>query len=317
MLYLLVRVIFEKNVAFCGARVELRVMPEISEPPQIAGANEALRLMQHEMRVTFGPVPLSIEGAFLDDGDGFVVSPQEFVFTTWDDVRFYYRRGQGLTVQLPAAGLDTDFELFLWGTVFGTVAWLNGYVPLHASAVDVGGRAVAFTADSGGGKSTLAAALADRGLAHICDDTLVVAMQPNGVMALPDAKPLKLWDDALILANSTALRPVESISGKSYANPARKAKAPVPLTDLIFLERGEELDFQQVKGVAKLALLPETFYRGFVHIARGDRVMHERFMMALSSHVRVWKLTRPFDSNRFGCDVDLIKTALCSPAWAM
>lgn len=271
--------------------------------------------MQNEMRVTFGPVPSSIENEFLDDGDGFIVSSQEFIFTTWDDVRFYYRRGEGLTVQLPPAGMDSDYELFLWGTVFGTVAWLNGHVPLHASAVDVGGRAVAFTADSGGGKSTLAAALADRGLGHICDDTLVVAVQPNGVMALPDAKPLKLWDDALVLANSTALRPVQSMPGKNYADPARKATGPLPLTDLIFLERGETVQFQQITGAAKLAMLPETLYRGFIHIARGDRKLHEQFMLTLTSHVRLWRLVRPFDSNRFGDDMDCIKAALCSAEW--
>ncbi|MBB3860089.1 hypothetical protein GGQ88_001350 [Novosphingobium hassiacum] len=290
-------------------------MPEPTEYAQIADANAALARLQSEMQVEFGPVPVSIEGEFLDDGDGFIVSSQEFLFTTWEDVRFHYRKGRGLTVQLPPAGLDTDFELFLWGTVFGTVAWLNDYVPLHASAVDVGGRVVAFTADSGGGKSTLAASLAARGLPHVCDDTLVVALQPNGVMALPDAKPLKLWDDALGLASSTALRPVYSMPGKNYADPARKATGPLPLTDLVFLERGEKVAFEPVTGAAKLALLPATLYRGFVHVARGDRALHEQFLMTLTSQVRVWRLFRPFDSHRFGEDVDTIKAILCGESW--
>ncbi len=290
-------------------------MAKPTENAQIAQAEAALRLLQKEMQVEFGEVPLSIEGEFLDDDDGFVVSSQEFIFTTWDDVRFHYRKGLGLTVQLPPAGFDTDFQLFLWGTVFGTVAWLNDFVPLHASAVDVGGRVVAFTADSGGGKSTLAAALAQRGLPHVCDDTLVVALQPNAVMALPDAKPLKLWDDALGLANSKALRPVQSMPGKNYADPAHKALGPLPLTDLIFLERGDEVEFEQITGAAKFALLPSTLYRGFVHVARGDRALHERFLMALSANVRLWRLRRPFDSRRFGDDVETIKMLLCSASW--
>ena len=305
----------QKKVAFCDVRGELTAMPEQIEQAHIAEANAALDLLRAEMQVEFGPVPDSIPGQFLDDGDGFIVSSQEFIFTTWDDVRFHYRKGRGLTVQLPPAGLDTDFELFLWGTVFGTVAWLNDHVPLHASAVDVGGRVVAFTADSGGGKSTLAAALADRGLPHVCDDTLVVALQSNAVMALPDAKPLKLWDDALDLANSNALRPVYSMPGKNYANPARKATGPLPLTDLVFLERGEKVSFEPVTGAAKLALLPATLYRGFVHVARGDRAMHEQFLMGLSARVRVWRLFRPFDSDRFGEDVDTIKALLCAESW--
>lgn len=274
---------------------------------QAAGA---LDLMHREMRVTFGTVPDSISQAFFDDGEGFVIGREEFLFTSWDDVRFYYRIGAGLTVQMPATDAETDYELFLWGTIFGAVAWLNGLVPLHASAVDVGGRVVAFTADSGGGKSTLAAALAAIGNPHICDDTLVLSVSPAGIYAMPDDKPLKLWGDALEMTSILPGRPVPSMPGKHYARPSAKARAALPLTDLIFLERGEELAFEQVTGAAKFALLPEALYRGFVHIARGDRAAHEEFLLRFCSSVRFWRMRRPFDSLRFGQDVEQIAVAL-------
>ncbi len=268
--------------------------------------------MQHEMRVAWGNVPAAIDRAFFDDCQGFAVSHDELLFTSWDDVRFHYRRGEGLVVQMPDVAGETDYELFLWGTIFGAVAWLNGLVPLHASAVDVGGRVVAFTADSGGGKSTLAAALAAHGHPHVCDDTLVLSLQHDAVYALPDEKPLKLWGDALLMTDIEPSRPVPSMPGKHYAKPARKSAAPLPLTDLVFLERGDEVSLEAVTGAAKFSLLPEALYRGFLHVARADRTAHEQFLLKFCSNVRFWRLRRPFDSHRFGADVEAISRVLSS-----
>ena len=86
--------------------------------------------MQHEMQTKAGNVPDSIEGSFFSD-DSFAISESEFIFETLDGVRFHYRLGEGLIVQMPADAAsrginslgETDYELFLWGTVFGAVAW--------------------------------------------------------------------------------------------------------------------------------------------------------------------------------------------------
>ncbi|MDT0509378.1 hypothetical protein [Novosphingobium sp. MMS21-SN21R] len=299
-------------VAFCSARMDLRLMQNDHAVNGESQARADLSLMQHEMRFVLGTVPARIEGAFFDDEEGFSISNDEILFTTWDDVRFHYCRGEGLTVQMPDGDGETDFELFLWGTVFGAVAWLNGLVPLHASAVDIGGHIVAFTADSGGGKSTLAAAMAAYGHPHVCDDTLVLSLQPGCVYALPDSKSLKLWGDALQMTSIEAGRPVPSMPGKHYAAAACKAEAPLPLTDLVFLERGDEVTLEPVTGAAKLALLPGALYRGFVHVARGDRAAHEQFLLQFCAGVRFWTLRRPFDSLRFGTDVEVISQLLRS-----
>lgn len=274
--------------------------------------------MNREMETRPGEVPASITGSFFSD-ESFAISGSEFIFDTLDGVRFHYQLGKGLVVQMPADAAvrgigslaETDYELFLWGTVFGAVAWLNGLVPLHASAVDVGGRIVAFTADSGGGKSTLAAGLARLGLPHVCDDTLVVSVGER-VVAMPDAKPLKLWGDALALTATEAIRPVLSMPGKHYASPETKAASALPLTDLYFLEVGESVEAEPVTGSEKLTLLPWALYRNFVHTARGDRAAHERFLMSFCSQVRFWRLRRPFDPASFSTDLLKIKDIVAS-----
>jgi hypothetical protein len=66
---------------------------------------------------------------------------------------------------------------------------------LHASAVAIGGQAVAFLGESGNGKSTLAAFLAsetDLGWQRLADDILPVELTANGFDALPHFPQLKL-----------------------------------------------------------------------------------------------------------------------------
>lgn len=259
---------------------------------------DALALIRREMRVTFGDVPASLPGSFYNHDD-FEMSAQAFLFTTLGGVRFHYQLGAGITACLPDPDDDDEFTLFLWGTVFGAVAWMNGLVPLHASAVEKNGRVIAFTADSGGGKSTLAAALAGQGFRHVCDDTLVLSLESDGVLALPDEKPLKLWEDALSLTGAKAQTPIRAVPGKYYAPPPNKVDRALPFTDLVFLERGDEVVLEPISGAEKLQLLPATMYRDFVHISRSEPQDHARMMMQVAGSVRFWRLRRSFDPVRF------------------
>ena len=271
-----------------------------------------LSLLRGQMQVQFGAVSETITDPIYNDG-AFLLATDGFVFTTPGGVRLGYRLGQGVTAEIPADDLRDEYELYLWGTVFGAVAWLNGLFALHASAVARDGRVFAFTADSGGGKSTLAAALVARhGFAHVCDDTLVLAAGKSGLLALPDGKPLKLWGDALGLVGAQAGAAIRSIPGKHYASPAIRAEVPLPLTDLLFLEAGEGPAIAAITGARKLGLLPEALYREFVHIARGDRDLHTRFMVRIAETVRIWRLSRPFDPMSFEEDVAAIAARLCA-----
>jgi hypothetical protein len=85
--------------------------------------------------------------------------------------------------------VDPGFAAVLvGGTVLGWALRLRGHHVLHASAVSHQGSALAFVADSGGGKSTLAVGCALEGARVITDDLLRVDIEaascPPGVTAL-------------------------------------------------------------------------------------------------------------------------------------
>jgi hypothetical protein len=78
----------------------------------------------------------------------------------------------GRTVRYwPHVDVDPDLlPIYLTGTVLAVVLMLRGHPVLHASAVEVDGKAVAFVGASGMGKSTLATAFCGQGAALITDD---------------------------------------------------------------------------------------------------------------------------------------------------
>ena len=67
---------------------------------------------------------------------------------------------------------------------------------LHASAVVVGGEAVAFAGKTGLGKSTLAASFAAAGFPALTDDCLIVKEDGEQFVAVPAYASLRLWNDS-------------------------------------------------------------------------------------------------------------------------
>jgi hypothetical protein len=83
----------------------------------------------------------------------------------------------------------------LLGGVFSVALHLQGLLCLHGSAVGIDGVAVAFLANKGAGKSTLATAMCDAGSTLITDDMLPVdPRQP--AMAWPSMPAVRLLHDS-------------------------------------------------------------------------------------------------------------------------
>lgn len=79
--------------------------------------------------------------------------------------------------------------VMLVGTVLALLLVLRGSLVLHASAVAVAGGALAFTGQSGRGKSTVAALCAAAGAAVVSDDVLLVELDEDDRMPPVEATP--------------------------------------------------------------------------------------------------------------------------------
>lgn len=91
--------------------------------------------------------------------------------------------------------------IFVAGNLLATVLALRGETVLHASAVEIGGSALAFVADSGVGKSTLAALACARGARFVTDDVLRIHEASDSSMSCwPGATENRLRRDVAQLA---------------------------------------------------------------------------------------------------------------------
>jgi hypothetical protein len=118
------------------------------------------------------------------------------------------REGTEIWTTWPANLTLEDAATYLLGPVLGLLLRLRGVTCLHASAVAFGENAVAFVGSEGAGKSTTAAALAQRGHAILSDDVVTLA-EGNGSFFIHPAYPyLCLWPES-----------VESLYGSAEALP--------------------------------------------------------------------------------------------------
>ncbi|MFL6234525.1 MAG: hypothetical protein ACJ76N_15445 [Thermoanaerobaculia bacterium] len=95
---------------------------------------------------------------------------------------------------LEGARLDLA-ELRFLGPVLSYWFELRGLPTLHASAVVVNGRAVAFVSRHGGGKSGLAAAMVQAGFPLLTDDLLVLEEREDRWEARPSYPEMRMWPD--------------------------------------------------------------------------------------------------------------------------
>ncbi|NMQ18988.1 hypothetical protein E4P82_07065 [Candidatus Competibacter phosphatis] len=135
----------------------------------------------------------------------------------------------------------------------------QGKLVFHASAVEVAGGAIAFAAESGYGKSTLAASFAVSGFRFLTDDGLVVEPTADGHRILPSHPSIRLWEDseAALIAPGVRTAPALPFTPKSRflaGDEIRFCDQPRPLRRVYFLGNGKvaTLAFQRLSAAEAL-----------------------------------------------------------------
>ncbi len=164
----------------------------------------------------------------------------------------------------PPAVAAWRWQRFLVGRVLPWAALLRGRELLHASAVQIGGSAVAILADTGYGKTSIAARLMLHGGGFITDDVLALSTDGERILAHPGPAILALRPaerNALAPAERRRLGRVLGRSGKTYMAVEREA-APLPLGGLYFLQRRPDHSDRFEPGIDPRRLLASTFIAG-------------------------------------------------------
>ena len=193
-----------------------------------------------------------------------------------------------------AAGADhRRIPLLMAGTVMAAVCQLAGHLVLHASAVEIGGSAVAFAGDSGAGKSTMAALACIGGARLVTDDVLRVDNLGTSSLCYRGATSLRLRDRSRILVaghEATSVSP----DGRHLLVPPPAPHEALPLGRILMPRVDGAADAASVRRLdvhsATLALLGAPRIRGWKHSSAPQ--LFDR-LVDLAATVPVYELSMP------------------------
>jgi hypothetical protein len=201
---------------------------------------------------------------------GYSTSPAGTLLRVPRTGAFLIRQGREIIVSIDPEGSERNLRLFLLGSAFGALLHQRGLLPLHANAVEIDGRAVAFSGHSGAGKSTMAAWFHDRGHRILSDDVCVIATDADGkAVAYPGIPRLRLWREALEASGRSADEYQRSFDDMDkYDVPTLEQRRSEPLTlDRIYMLRKADDGpavgrITRLSGVEAVDALVSNTYRG-------------------------------------------------------
>lgn len=225
--------------------------------------------------------------------------PSDFLYERRDDHNYVFSfqgisvfevDDRGTHVRLACRDMPRPLP-YLLQAVIPKILSLRGHLVIHASAVELGDSAVAFTGLSGAGKTTTARSLARHGGRILCEDKLFLRVSPTGNVDTPiEAEAvMKAWiaDKAPALARH---------SDASCAPLDEAARGPsLPLRELGALDvsrrRGTQVAASKLARQDAATTVFRQMFWGSDAITDWRRLLGES--VALASRISVYELELP------------------------
>jgi len=231
---------------------------------------------------------------------------EEFAFNTLAG-RFRVRGGREIVVDpLPDTSPEA-LRVVLLGRMMAFLLRQRGWLPLHASIVEMDRKAVLFLGMSGAGKSTTAAACRARGHDVVADDIGAVRVEQGICIANPALPRLRLLDDSCSLLSGLELRSEFQLDKRTFDLGDETAGGMLPVKRIYLLENGPKLSTEPIPRLEAVSLLSRhSFTR---HAKQGPEAMqaHLQACAAVSGAVPLYRLLRPASLAGLSALVELVE----------
>ena len=224
-------------------------------------------------------------------------SPDCFDLTIPGVARYRVERGEAVAIA-PVDGADSDaVRLFLLGSALGALLHQRGVLPLHGAAVRTDKGYLVIVGTSGSGKSSLSAALGQRGWAVASDDISAVRIIDGQACVAPGYPERKVWPDVLAMLGDDADQyprvraglekrrvPIDKFSGDT---------APLVAVIGLVASAVDEPIFTPINGGLQMMVLKHHTYRPSLSVPLGAHRDHFATITTIASQSRMWQLERP------------------------
>ncbi|MEX0833315.1 MAG: hypothetical protein WD276_05505 [Actinomycetota bacterium] len=197
---------------------------------------------------------------------------------------------------------EASFQAYLLNQVLSFALLRIGAEPIHATAVEVNGQAIAFAADPGVGKSTLAAEFLRDGHLLLTDDLLVVRTEAGSFLVQPSAPRIKLYPEiaeSLLGTTAGAVR-MNPDTPKLIIDlgPGRASERPAPLLAVYVLrETRGKAGRTTIRRLTRRRAFLELTHNTFNPVPAGRDRLEQQFGLAtaLAARVPVKSIAYPRD----------------------
>jgi len=209
-----------------------------------------------------------------------------------------------------------DTATYLLGPVMGFVMLLRGVVCLHASAIAIEDKAIALVGPAGSGKSTTAAAFAERGYRVLAEDVVTIDDLFDRFLVRPGYPCIRLWPSGVkaLYGSETHLPKLTPNWDKCYLDLTQQFQGePLPLAAIYQLgERRHDACAPFIETLDRteglMSLIANTYATKLM-----DKEMRAREFELLTrvvSHVPVRRVTPHADPTRILELCDFLATDL-------
>lgn len=251
----------------------VKIVPETSQLAKVQlGIFPSLQQFQREkwyissFNPDTGKPNLQVWQCFYDE------KPIGFYWQYGDATEFFLQRSPlQIWVRWPDSLTLEDAATYLLGPVLAFVLRWQGRLCLHASAIAVEGRAIAFVGVAGAGKSTTAAAFAQWGHPVLSDDVVALDWRENVPYVQPAYPRLRLWPESVDFLYGSrdrlpAIVPTNLIWNKRYLDLTQEQysfqSAPLPLSRIYLLQGRQGENAPRIEEIsqreAAIALIANT-----------------------------------------------------------
>ena len=210
--------------------------------------------------------------------------------------RYLVTHGRDVLVE-PWGGSDDDIGCIFAGTPLTALLQQRGMATFHAAAVQTTDGAALLLGESGDGKSTLAAALVERGYALVADDVTAVVVNRAVAAAVPGFNSLRLWK-ATLDKMRVAHRARSRVRGtlEKYWVPAPhfcSESLPVSAAFVLTPQNRQDIRIESMPPREAFRMLTRHTHRRRVMDALGQRPAHFHAATATVRAAPVMRVARP------------------------
>ncbi|MGA2713900.1 MAG: hypothetical protein ABSG41_12405 [Bryobacteraceae bacterium] len=208
---------------------------------------------------------------------------------------FHIRNGSEIIID-PRPDVDPALlRILLGGRIMAFLLRQRGWLPLHASGVEIDGQAILFLGASGSGKSTTVAAFHSRGHHVIADDVGAVRVDDGGQECLlrPAGSRIRLLNESRVAFAGREPKGIFQWDKHLFDVGRNELRDLIRVRCIYLLTDGSELRDEEIPPLAAVSILSANSFVKRHRMNREALAAHLRDCSSVALAVPVYRLVRP------------------------